>query len=251
MAKIRRWTPEQAQKELAKRLKYSKEQRTRLEYEWDNNEATVMNAAGEINRVSMNVDWNTGAVVEEADSSDSDIGVNYAFKNFRFIHSQLCANPPTVIPRPTSSDLSDRRKADAADRLIRYAMRNYKLPEVFAQSSYFALLYGSSFIKTMWDTDAGEPIDFDEQTEELTMEGDVCFKAVSPKSIFLDPDATRWSEVKYVIERILMPYEEACYRFPDKVEELEKSRKAQSAYNQEEMPTSYDSAFKTTPYDVV
>lgn len=251
MARIIRWTAEQAKKELAKRLKYSKEQRTRLEYEWDNNEATVMNAAGETSRLSMNIDWNTGAVIEEADGSDSDIGVNYAFKNFRFIHSQLCANPPTVIPRPTSSDLSDRRKADAADRLIRYAMRIYKLPEVFAQASYFALLFGTSFIKTIWDVDGGEPIDFDEETEELTMEGDISFKTISPKNIFLDPDASRWSEVKYVIEKILMPYEEACYRFPEKLDELEQARKKQSAYQQDEAPATYDSAFKTAPYDVV
>lgn len=251
MARIVRWNEEQAKKELARRLKYSKEQRTRLEYEWDNNEATVMNAAGEVSRLSMNIDWNNGAVVEEADGSDSDIGVNYAFKNFRFIHSQLCANPPTVIPRPTSSDLSDRRKADAADRLIRYAMRSYKLPEVFAQASYFALLFGTSFIKTIWDVDGGEPIDFDAETEELTMEGDACFKTISPKNIFLDPDATRWNEVKYVIEKILMPYEEAQYRFPEKLDELEQARKKQSAYQQDETPANYDSAFKTAPYDVV
>lgn len=130
-------------------------------------------------------------------------------------------------------------------------MRSYKLPEVFAQASYFALLFGTSFVKTMWDVDSGEPIDFDEQTEELTMEGDICFKSVSPKDVFLDPDATRWSEVKYVIEKILMPYEEAQYRFPDKLDELEQARKKQSAYQQDETPANYDSAFKTAPYDVV
>lgn len=252
MARIKRWSPEQAKKELAKRLRYSKDQRARLEYEWDSNEATVMNAAGESNRLAMNVDWNTGSVIEDADQSDADIGINYAFKNFRFIHSQLCANPPTVIPRPTSNDLSDRRKADAADRLIRYAMRTYDLPEVFAQASYYALQMGTGFIKTTWNPDAGEPIDFDAETDELTMEGDIEFKTVSPRDVFLDPDASKWSEVKYVIERILMPYEEACYRFEDKEEILEKVRKEQSGYERDdERSVAYDSAFKTTPYDVV
>jgi hypothetical protein len=250
MAKIMRWTPEQAKKELAKRLKFAKEQRIRLESEWDSNESTVMNAAGETSRVNMGVDWNSGSLIEDIDQSDSDIGVNYAFKNFRFIHSQLCANPPTVIPRPTSSDLSDRRKADAADRLVRYAMRTYGLPDVFAQASYYALEFGTGFIKTTWDTEAGEPLDFDEETGELTMEGDIQFKSLSPRSVFLDPDATRWSEVKYVIELMYMPYEEAIYRFPEKAEELKKYRREQAGYSAE-APISYDSAFKTSPYDVV
>jgi len=250
MAKIVQWNPEQAQKELAKRLKFAKEQRIRLESEWDSNESTIMNAAGETSRVNMGVDWNSGALVEDADQSDSDIGVNYAFKNFRFIHSQLCANPPTVIPRPSSSDLSDRRKADAADRLVRYAMRTYGLPEVFAQCTYYALQFGTGFIKTTWDAEAGEPLDFDEETGELTMEGDIKFTALSPRSIFLDPDATRWSEVKYVIELIYMPYEEAIYRFPEKADALKKFRREQSGYSAE-APISYDSAFKTSPYDVV
>ena len=250
MAKIVKWTNEQAKQELAKRLKFAKEQRSRLENEWDVNESTIMNASGEANRLGLGVSWDTGALIEDANQSDSDIGVNYAFKNFRFIHSQLCANPPTVIPRPTSSDLSDRRKADAADRLVRYAMRTYGLPEVFAQATYYALLFGSGFIKTTWDVEAGEPLDFDEQTGELTMEGDIQFKAVAPRNLFLDPDATRWSEVKYVIELIYMPYEEALYRFPDKAEQLKKFRREQSGYGEQE-PIAYESAFKTSPYDVV
>ena len=250
MARIIPWSPEQAQKELAKRLKYAKEQRIRLEQEWDVNESTIMNASGESSRLGVGVNWDTGAFVDEPNQSDSDIGVNYAFKNFRFIHSQLCANPPTVIPRATSSDLSDRRKADAGDRLVRYAMRTYGLPEVFAQATYYTLLFGTGFIKTIWDTEAGEPMDFEESTGELTMEGDIQFKALSPRSLFVDPDATRWAEVKYVIELVYMPYEEALYRFPDKAEALKKFRREQSGYSAEQ-PITFESAFKTSPYDVV
>jgi len=250
MAKIVQWTPEQAKKELAKRLRYAKEQRQRLEQEWDVNESTIMNASGEAARLGISVNWDTGAITDEPNQSDSDIGINYSFKNFRFIHSQLCANPPTVIPRPTSSDLSDRRKADAGDRIIRYAMRTYGLAEIFAQSSYYALLYGTSAIKTTWDVNAGEPLDFDEATGELTMEGDIQFKAISPRSLFLDPDATRGSELKYIIELIYMPYEEAVFRFPDRIEELKKYRREQSGYSAE-LPIQAESAFKITPYDVV
>lgn len=251
MAKIVQWSDEQAAKELYKRLKYSKDQRVRLEREWDTSEATLLNAAGEASRMGVGVDWTTSAVVEDADQSDSDVGVNYTFKNFRFIHSQLCANPPTVIPRPSSSDMSDRRKADAADRLIRHAMRTYALPEVFAQATYYCLLFGTGFIKTTWDVNAGEPIDFDQESGELTMEGDIQFKAISARNIYLDPDATRWSEVKYVMEQHYMPYEEALYRFPDKREQLEKYRREQTGYSKGGEPVIFDNGFRMSPYDVV
>ena len=251
MAKIQQWSDEQASKELFKRLKYSKDQRVRLEREWDTSEATLLNAAGEASRMGVGVDWTTSAVVEDADQSDSDIGVNYTFKNFRFIHSQLCANPPTVIPRPSSSDMSDRRKADAADRLIRHAMRTYALPEVFAQCSYYTLLFGTGFLKTTWNQDAGEPIDFDQESGELTMEGDIEFKAISARNMYLDPDATRWSEVKYTMEQIYMPYEEACFRFPDKKELMEKYRREQTGYSKGGEPVIFDNGFRMSPYDVI
>lgn len=255
MPRILNYSSEEWSKELSKKLKYARNQRERLQDEWNTCEATIMNSAGELSKSSAGLDWSSSSEGEVADGSDSDIGINYAFKNFRFIHSQLCANPPTVIPRPTSSDMSDRRKADAADRLIRHGMRTYTLPEVFAQLSYYALEFGTGFIKTIWDPEAGMPIDYDEKSGEVTMEGDISFTAVSPRSIFLDPDATRWSEVKYVIECQYVPFEEAMYRWgtnAQMVDLLKRYRKEQSGYRDDDSaPQEFDTPFKTQPYDVV
>ena len=52
MPKIQQWTAEQASKELSKRLKYAKEQKSKLEKEWDSNESVVMNVSGEANLIT-------------------------------------------------------------------------------------------------------------------------------------------------------------------------------------------------------
>lgn len=254
MPRIINYSSDEWTKELSKKLRYAQSQRQRLQDEWDVCEATIMNAAGEISRTNGGVDWSTYAEADAGDSSDSDIGINYAFKNFRFIHSQLCANPPTVIPRPTSSDMSDRRKADAADRLIRHGMRTYSLPEVFAQVSYYALEFGTGFVKTVWNPEGGMPIEFDPRTSEVTMEGDISFSAISPRMMYVDPDATRWSEVKYVMECMYVPFEEAMYRWgttPHLVDLLKKYRRQQTGYQSDTEQQSFQSPFRTAPYDVV
>lgn len=255
MAKIVIWTPEQAKAELKKRLAYAKEQRQPLEKEWSQNDETIHNTGGEGSKRGRSVAAYTGfdGVVDGMEDNESpDMGVNYSFKNLRFIHAQLCANPPSVVPRPNSPDLSDRRKADAADRLIRHGLRAYKLKEVFDKHWFNALRHGTSFVKTVWDPESGDPLAYDEGTGEITMEGDICIRPVTAKELFLDPDAKLWEDVKWVFHELRMPYEEACYRFPNAKEELQKYRRKQDqGYSDLESQDDFRSPFETTPYDVV
>jgi hypothetical protein len=206
------WDKETAKRELGKRLANAMQARAQLEKEWDECERTLFNTKGSSNTSPLSTSLADGES-EAPGESAIDVGINYAFKNFRFIHSQLSANPPTVVARPTSNDPQDRRKADAADRLIRFSIRQYSLQELFDICSANCLQYGTGFLKTIWDPDLGEILDFNEKTGEMVMEGDHSFSTPSPRSMYLDPDATRWPEVKWVFEEIIMPYEEACFRF--------------------------------------
>src|SRR5690606_19818009 len=118
------------------------------------------------------------------------------------------------------NDPGDRRKADAADRLVRHGLRTYQLQEYVDLASRDCLLYGSGFLKMIWDSTKGEIAEFDEETGEIVLTGDISISVPNPRRIFLDPDAETWSDVRYVFERVLMPYEEACMRWPDKEELL-------------------------------
>lgn len=250
MARIIIWTPEQASQELYKRLSFCVDSRKSYESQWQENESTLFNTRGKPSGPGVSVSFESESQlgVSDIDSSNPNVGVNYAFKNTRLIHSQLSANPPTVVTRPTSNDPSDRRKADAADRLIRFAIRKYQMQELFDQASLNTLIYGTGIIRTVWDPDKGDIVDLDEESGELTMEGDIDFTVPSPWDIYIDPDATRMEEVKYMFERVFMPYEEALYRFPEHKDILDKYR-----ITEETRRTEYGTNrnFNDKRYDVV
>ena len=106
MARLVVWSPEEAKKELSKRLRYATDDRKDRGHQWEDNEKTLFNTKGG-NAVSANVSYSYDSdvpAVDGVDQSNSNIGTNYSFKNLRLIHAQLSANPPSVVPRPTSND---------------------------------------------------------------------------------------------------------------------------------------------------
>jgi len=226
MAKIVTWKDEEEiAKNLLERFKTAQQSRRDFERQWELNERTILNGSGE------HVDPSTALVndpfsEESPDGSSQRIGVNKNLKNLRLIHSQMSANPPSVIPRPNTPDNEDRRKADAADRLVRHGMRKYKFPERFDQLSFHALLYGTGFIKSVWDSDGGEILDV-EDNGTVTMEGDFRITVPSVWNVFPDGDVTCWEDVRYIFEGFYLPYEQALYMFPDKEDILKRHRMAQ------------------------
>jgi len=223
--KIIVWTNEEATHELKKRLEWAKQKRDMVESMWDESERTVYNSYGTGTKSRYDTQDRSGIGLPDVDNGQSDIDVSYAFKNLRFIHAQLSANPPTVVPRPATNDQEDRRRADSADRLVRYAIRQYKMQEIIDQSALDTLIYGSGFMKGVWDSTTGDIIELDEETGEMELEGDLRFTIPSPWSMFIDPDAGQWDDVRYVFEKIYMPYEDAISRFgADKKDIIDQNR---------------------------
>jgi hypothetical protein len=92
-------------------------------------------------------------------------------------------------------------------------------------------------------------LDLDEETGEMTLEGEYNITVPNIWDIYIDPDATRWKDVTYVFEKLTIPWEEAAFRFPEKLELLKKFRKQQL----EQQPSSNDngSLLKDKKYDIV
>ena len=249
MARIVTWTDKEAKKNLQQRLADCMDDRRNLEFTWQENERVIFDTKGQ-SAYNMDIDgiddYNT---IDGPAQGDESVNINYAAKNLRFIHAQLSANPPTVLPRPTSNDPGDRRKADAADRLIRYALREYQMQEVVDKASLNCILYGTAFTKTVWDSDSGDILDIDEETGEMVMEGE--FKVTVPNvwDMFIDPDATCLEDVRYMFERITVPWEEALFRFPEKKELLTRYRKRLAEQSGDGSLSR--SAIKRKKYDVV
>jgi hypothetical protein len=239
MMKINHWNDAQTAKEVTKRWQHAAGARRKLEDQWQDNEYTVYGDSGlsGFNLASLRTS-------DDLDSQSPDphaqFRVSYVFKNLRFIHSQLSANPPSVAMKPTSSDQEDRRRADAADRVVRYAIRQYKMQENVDALTLNTLIYGTGAMKIVWDPSKGDIVEFDEQEGKVVLEGDISISIPHSWNLYLDPDARNSDQIKYVIERIYMDFDEAVAKWPEKKEVLEQARKQNG-----DSPTTSDSSLNS------
>jgi hypothetical protein len=247
MPKIIVWSPEEAKQNLAQRLQDAQDRRRETEKSWKGNEQTIFNTQGLAQDVNINIAEGLG-MLEGPDQGTGSVTINYAFKNLRFLHAQLAANPPSVIPRPTSSDAEDRRKADAADRVVRYGMKQYDMQENVDKLTLNALLYGSGVAKVLWDSNLGDILEIAEESGELTMEGDFRMSVPNIWNLYFDADAESFEDVRFAFERIYVPYEEALYKWPEQKELLQKYR---SGGKGEQDSAAQQSQLGRPKYDVV
>lgn len=217
------WDADRTKLEIQKRFRNAADARRRFEDRWARNERIIYSTTSNTLRESaLENSYELG--MPGIDGSDAEVNMAYTFKNFRFIHAQMSANPPAVAMRPQTSDQDDHRKADAADRVVRWSIRKYLMQERVDMLCLHALLYGTGVVKTVWDSSRGDIIDFDEETGKLQLEGDIAVTVPFMWNIRLDPDGKSWDEVKYLFETIYMDFDEACARWPDKVDALKKAK---------------------------
>lgn len=216
------WDNKKASEVLAKRLKKAKEARKAKEWQWDYNYIMLFESPNPSwSQMSYSYDSLSELFRESLDTSDSNISINYMFKYLRFVHAQMNANPPSVMIAPNSTDYSDRRAAEIADMFCTFAQKQFDLLDKQKDINLDVLSYGTGFNKVHWDALAGDLIDFDEASGEVTMEGEVSIEPVNIRNIWLDPNASRWDKVKWVFERHLMTKEEMLFRYPDKQKLIE------------------------------
>jgi hypothetical protein len=129
-------------------------------------------------------------------------------------------------------------------------MRKYAVPETFDLLSFHTLLYGSGFVKVLWDEEGGE-IEEVEDNGDILMEGDISISAPSPWYIYPDADVSRWKDVRYIFQGHYLPFEQACYLFPDKKQLLEQYRDKQNQYMPNESGRNAREARLTQKSDVV
>jgi hypothetical protein len=226
MAKVVSWTMDEWRKRMEMLFAESKGYRAAFEATWAANLRQYAGNMGFRNAGTANITFENLAQLASGDveSGDSAIGINYIFKYTRFIHSQLSANPPSVIVRPATTDPADSQKADAADRVARHARDTKDIPEEVDLMNLYALVCGIGCIKVYHDKDAGEIKDFDEETGELEMTGDNEVRHINVFNIWVDPKAMDIRSIRYVFERELMTIEEAVYRWPEHKDKIEENQ---------------------------
>lgn len=239
--RLRTWDDATTKLEISRRFREATEARQPLEDRWARNERILFSTSRtSIDTVQGSLEQSFNSGMPPIDGSDADVNIAYTFKNFRFIHAQMSANPPSVVMRPNTSDQDDRRKADAADRVVRWALRKYSLQEKVDQLSLATLTYGSGFRKLVWDSQLGALLEYDPETDEMKMEGDTSLTIPFIWNMFPDPDARCWTEVKWVIERIYMDWDEAVGRWPGKEDILKAARVQRHSSGTRERHTQLD-----------
>lgn len=221
MAKIQSWDQSKWKSELAKRLKQARKYRERFESQWRINETTVYNwhSRNEFD-VTLTEDNLVSVNSPDAGSPVTEMAVNYAWKFLRFIHSQMSANPPSVIARPTSTDLEDRIKADGADRIVRHAIQDKDMQEIADQTNLKCLTYGTGWISVRWDPDLGEALEVEK--DDVTMEGDIRVSSPSTWDIWISPNGKCWRDVPWLFERVEMSTDEAMFKWEKSKEDIER-----------------------------
>lgn len=224
--KVTAWNNELASLNIMRRYRDAQAQRQPFEQRWLKNEQAVYSTStlASMNFMTTSLEASYNSAMPGIDQSGADLNAAYTFKNLRFLHAQMSANPPSVVMRPTSSDQDDHRRADAADRVVRWAIRHYDMQEKVDQLSLHALVYGTGIVKTVWDSALGDIVEWNDQDGTVKLEGDINISVPFTWNVFLDPDARNWKDVKWVIERIYIDYDEALARWPDKEEELKAAK---------------------------
>lgn len=250
MMKLDIWDEKKRKRVLQERLRDSRRSRRKQEERWHRVENALLPLiSGEEGHALSG--FNVGADAGSQEGDFPELGVNFMMRNIRFLQSQMSANAPTVSPKPTSQDPADRDAAHAADRVCRWALRFYELHNHHDLRNLQTLKYGSGFTKKRWNTQLGEFISGDAESGYV-MEGDIEVTVPNIWDIFLDPDARSWLQVNYLFERIRVPWEEAVYRWPEKVEVLKRYRKKDGDRNVSTGETgSGMSASTPANYDVV
>ena len=150
----------------------------------------------------------------EDDGAVQDVTINYVMRNLRMLHSQMCANPPVVSAKPATTGTVDKRRAEAANHVLTYGMEVYDIQSQIELSTLSTLLYGTGYLMTTWDPAGGEFKGFNEETDEVEMEGDVRIYSPDVWNIWIDPKAERVQDVRYIIERVVLPCDVAESLFP-------------------------------------
>ena len=218
MIKLKQYSDDYWKKLLTTRLRDAQVYRRDVtEDTWFEAERTIGYANGlmhEEHGQYANISYEDMESYLQEDDREGAVSVNYAFKNLRYLHAQMSSNPPSVAIRPTSSDPKDKRRADAADRLCRHALRAYNLQEIIDLGTNKVLTYGTGWMKTEWDKDAGEFEDFTPDGA-CKMQGDINIYSPSVWDIWIEPRAKTWDKVVWMFERKEVSRDEAEARFPD------------------------------------
>jgi hypothetical protein len=88
--------------------------------------------------------------------------------------------------RAVNSDYKSLTQTILANGLLDYYLREKDLEKYLKTAVEYAVVFGEGYVKMEWDSTAGEPFEFNEETQTYIHEGDIKFANLSPFDVIRD-----------------------------------------------------------------
>ena len=138
---------------------------------------------------------------------------------------------PKFTVRPNSSDIIDAQAARIGNKIVPNYWSQTEMPEKLHELVYWIVLCGNGFLRTGWDTSAGDRFvgpEFDAEGKPLLdaeglpvpriyATGDIYSDVVSPFSVHVDPLVSRPSDLEHVVIRTVKSKKWVATHFGDEV----------------------------------
>lgn len=160
---------------------------------------------------------------------DDQLTINRIAPFIESRHAKLTKNRPITRVIPNSSSPEDRKAAKYADMSLMHLWNKIDMEQVLDDGVIQMLVCGTSFLKTVWDANAGDQLvtekvtedgalklgDLGDIEEEKIFSGEVSTQALSPFSLIPANDSiTRLQDQEWLLERAFLSVSEVESRWP-------------------------------------
>ena len=142
--------------------------------------------------------------------------------------ASLTSFVPKFRVRPATNDINDEQRARVGESILEHYWTLLDMQENYQELMYWTTICGTAFLKVFWDGAGGESfaapeVIYDEdgspsglgEKERLYFEGEVATEVISPFQIYLDPMATKQSDIERILQVTKRPLSWVDRHFPE------------------------------------
>lgn len=141
--------------------------------------------------------------------------INHYKNLIKHVLTMITQDRPAFEPKATNTDVKSQAAVILSRGLLDYYVREKDLEKELKDVVEFALRYGEGFTIKEWDSNIGEDVQFDDETQTAIKEGDLVFRAVHPMDMARDVSLRSAKKNRWWIERTYVNKFDFAARFPE------------------------------------
>lgn len=142
------------------------------------------------------------------------------FRNLaQHIYVMVTANRPIMEARAINTDYKSLAQTYLANGILDYYMRERHLEDALKKAVEMAIVMGSGFIRLSWNATAGEAYDYDEDSNQMSYEGELEFTNLSPLDVIVDGTKESWNH-EWILVRSFQNKFNLMAKYPEHAEQI-------------------------------